>query len=424
MENKEIINNKYLTVKDKGEGATATVFQVKDIKTEKDYAAKIFKKSNNFFLKEVEMLNSLKKVQSPYIIKIIESNISQNGQLHTGDKPYIILEYASKGELFDYIRSTSNGLKEKHCKLIFYKISKGIQACHNAGICHRDLKPQNILLDDNFLPKICDFGFAIFNDKNLKDYLGTLNYAAPEIFLKKPYDGFKVDIFSLGVVLFNLATCKFGFIEANKKDAYYKLIMTRHYEQYWNIVGKKINKKLSEEPTIPEKYVPENQIETFEEKVGKNLQNEDLLSEQMTKLNEKFNELHINHIKNTEKLNKNLEDEQPKVPQNANNEEFNEDTFYEEIIRVGFNISSKSIQTNPEEENKENNENLKEMTVLDIIEYLRKVCCQVIVYTPTTTFSINLPKVLNRKNEEEDFNEKKRKSKRNYVKKFKKKILY
>ena len=70
------------------------------------------------------------------------------------------------------------------------------------------------------------------------------------------------------------------------------------------------NKNKKEEPTIPEKYVPENQIETFEEKVGKNLQNEDLLSEQMTKLNEKFNELHINHIKNTEKLNKNLEDKQ------------------------------------------------------------------------------------------------------------------
>jgi hypothetical protein len=70
------------------------------------------------------------------------------------------------------------------------------------------------------------------------------------------------------------------------------------------------NKNKKEEPTVPEKYVPENQIETFEEKVGKNLQNEDLLSEQMTKLNEKFNELHINHIKNTEKLNKNLEDKQ------------------------------------------------------------------------------------------------------------------
>ena len=247
MKSKEIINNKYLTVKDKGEGATAKVFQVKDIKTEKDYAAKIFKKSSNFFIKEVEILNSLKKVQNPYIINIIESNINQNGQLPTGDPQYIILEYASKGELFDYIISSTNGLKEKYCKLIFYKICKGIQACHNAGICHRDLKLQNLLLDDNFNPKICDFGFAIFNDKNLKDYLGTLNYAAPELFLKNPYDGFKIDIFSLGVVLFNLATCKFGFIEANKKDAYYRLIITRHYEQYWNIVRKKINKELSEE---------------------------------------------------------------------------------------------------------------------------------------------------------------------------------
>ena len=116
--------------------------------------------------------------------------------------------------------------------------------------------------------------------------------------------------------------------------------------------------------------------------------------------------------KEEKKENEEDEEDQPKVPQNASNEEFNEETFYEEIIRVGFKISAKSIQTNPEEENKENNENLKEMTVLDIIEYLRKVCCQVIVYTPSTTFSINLPKVLNRNNEEEDFNEKKRKSKR------------
>jgi septum formation inhibitor MinC len=71
--------------------------------------------------------------------------------------------------------------------------------------------------------------------------------------------------------------------------------------------------------------------------------------------------------KEEKKENEEDEEDQPKVPQNASNEEFNEDTFYEEIIRVGFNISSKSIQTNPEEENKENNENLKEMTVLDII---------------------------------------------------------
>ena len=243
MECKEIINNKYLTIDNKGEGATANVFEVRDIKTEKVYAAKVFKKScDYYFLKEIEMLNAIKKDNNPYIINSIESNISENGQLPTEEKKYIILEYSSKGELSDYISLANNGLKEKYCKLIFYKILKGIQACHNAGICHRDLKLQNILLDDNFNPKICDFGFATFNEKNLKDFLGTLNYLAPELILRKPYDGFKADIFSLGVILLNLATCKIGFFEASKNDQFYRLIMTQHYNHYWKIVGEGINK--------------------------------------------------------------------------------------------------------------------------------------------------------------------------------------
>ena len=243
MEYKEIINNKYLTINNKGEGATSKVFEVKDIKTEKVYAAKVFKKScDYYFLKEIEILNTIKKVNNPYIINMIESNISENGQLPKEEKKYIILEYASKGDLSDYISLANNGLKEKYCKLIFYKILKGIQACHNAGICHRDLKLQNILLDENFNPKICDFGFATFNEKNLKDFLGTLNYSAPEIILGKPYDGFKADIFSLGVILLYLATCKKGFFKANKDDQHYRLIMTQHYKQYWKVVGEAINK--------------------------------------------------------------------------------------------------------------------------------------------------------------------------------------
>ena len=246
MENKQIINNKYIIIEKEGDGATSNVFQVKEIKTEKVYAAKIFKNSSNFYLKEIEILNAIKKSNNPYIINMIESNITENGQLPAGDQQYIILEYAPKGELFDYISLINNGFKEKYCKVIFYKILKGIQACHNVGICHRDLKLQNILLNDNFNPKICDFGFATFNDKNLKDYLGTLNYVAPELYLKRPYDGFKVDIFNLGVILLNLATCWIGFLEATKNDKYYKLIIDKDYKKYWFKVGKNIN-KISEE---------------------------------------------------------------------------------------------------------------------------------------------------------------------------------
>ena len=56
------------------------------------------------------------------------------------------------------------GLGEKYGKVIFRKILEGVQACHNANICHRDLKMQNILFDEQFNPKICDFGFAAFNN--------------------------------------------------------------------------------------------------------------------------------------------------------------------------------------------------------------------------------------------------------------------
>ena len=87
----------------------------------------------------------------------------------------MILEYEEKGCLFDYIYYPKSGFSEKHSKLIFSKILKGIQAIHSQNICHRDIKLENILVDKNYNPIICDFGFATLNKKNLKDLLGTKN---------------------------------------------------------------------------------------------------------------------------------------------------------------------------------------------------------------------------------------------------------
>ena len=75
-------------------------------------------------------------------------------------------------------------------------------------------------------------------------------------------------------------------------------------------MSKRKDKNKKEEPSKPEKYIPENQIETFEDRVGKTKTNEDLLSNQMTQISDKFRQLHLDHIKNTEKITKNLEDKQ------------------------------------------------------------------------------------------------------------------
>ena len=242
IKDQESIDSKYLIVDKKGHGATANVYLVREPNQEQLYAAKVLKEPSNLFEKEINILNTLKSANNSNIVNIISSGeglvIRKN---HPEQKSqYLVLEYASKGELFNYIYCAKCGLSERYSKVIFAKILRGIQACHNAGICHRDLKMQNILVDDNFNPKICDFGFATQNNSHLSEYLGTRSYADPYILRNKPYDGFKADIFSLGVVLLTLTTCKIGFVEATKLDPYYRLIMTKHYDRYWAAVASQI----------------------------------------------------------------------------------------------------------------------------------------------------------------------------------------
>ena len=237
------IDNKYTILETKGRGATANVYLVEDKNDKAKYAVKVLKEITSYFQKEIDILKTVSVLKNPYIVNLINYG---EGPVKIKSKPvknnqYVVLEYASKGELFDYIYCAEKGLNEKYAKLIFHKILKGVQAIHNSGICHRDLKMQNILVDDKFNPKICDFGFGAKlmgedGSGRLNEFLGTQNYAAPEIFLHRPYDGVKADIFSLGVILLNLVTSKMGFIQATRNDKYYRCIMAKKYNMYWNLV--------------------------------------------------------------------------------------------------------------------------------------------------------------------------------------------
>ncbi len=244
MNSEETIDNKYIIKEKKGKGATAYVFLVEEQNTQKIYASKVLNEPSNLFNKEIEILNALKSINNPYIVNIIDSG---TGPIIRANRPtttsqYIVLEYAPRGDILKYIQLTQNGLREKYGKVIFRKILKGVQACHNANICHRDLKMENILFDEQFNPKICDFGLAAFNELKLKDFVGTETNAAPEVLLHKPYDGFKADIFSLGVILFTLVTCKKGFEKAHEKLHSYRLIKNEKYDLFWFFIGNQIPK--------------------------------------------------------------------------------------------------------------------------------------------------------------------------------------
>ncbi|XP_070000793.1 serine/threonine-protein kinase SIK3 homolog isoform X2 [Penaeus vannamei] len=156
-------------------------------------------------LREIEIL---KKLRHPYIIRLYEV-------METERKIFLVTEYASYGELFDYV--VNNGrMIEKEARTKFMQIVAALRYCHKRGIVHRDLKAENLLLDKDLNIKLADFGFSNFYTPGvlLSTWCGSPPYAAPELFEGKAYDGPKADIWSLGVILYVLV-CGYLPFDAN-----------------------------------------------------------------------------------------------------------------------------------------------------------------------------------------------------------------
>lgn len=143
---------------------------------------------------------------------------------------YLVLEYIDNGELFEHI-SRHGWLGEEEAMRYFRQLLSAVGYCHSFNICHRDLKPENILLTKDFKIKVADFGMAALHqtpEHRLQTSCGSPHYAAPEVIRAAFYRGDKVDIWSMGVVLFaslsgylpfdhdNLP----GLLEAIKKGRY------------------------------------------------------------------------------------------------------------------------------------------------------------------------------------------------------------
>lgn len=115
-----------------------------------------------------------------------------------------------------------------------------IDYLHNtAGVVHRDLKPENLLLSHNYKLKIADFGLSarFEGDQGAGihySHVGTRQYQAPEVLEQRSYRGDRVDIFSMGVILFTMVTGAMPYLtEASVTDPLYKLILRRCKEEYW-----------------------------------------------------------------------------------------------------------------------------------------------------------------------------------------------
>ncbi|KAG9353107.1 hypothetical protein JZ751_017683 [Albula glossodonta] len=145
--------------------------------------------------REIEIMSSL---NHPHIITIYE--VFENKH-----KIVIVMEYASQGDLYDYICERQK-LSEREARHFFRQIVSAVHYCHQNGIVHRDLKLENILLDGQGNVKIADFGLSNLyrGDEYLQTFCGSPLYASPEIVNGRPYKGPEVDSWSLGVLLYTL----------------------------------------------------------------------------------------------------------------------------------------------------------------------------------------------------------------------------
>ncbi|XP_067827051.1 serine/threonine-protein kinase SIK3 homolog isoform X3 [Heptranchias perlo] len=184
-----------------GKGNFAVVKLATHIVTKAKVAIKIVDKTQleeenlKKIFREVQIM---KMLRHPHIIRLYQV-------METERMIYLVTEYASGGEIFDHLVAHGR-MAEKEARKKFKQIVAAVHFCHCRNIVHRDLKAENLLLDANLNIKIADFGFSnIFTPGQLlKTWCGSPPYAAPELFEGKEYDGPKVDIWSLGVVLYVL----------------------------------------------------------------------------------------------------------------------------------------------------------------------------------------------------------------------------
>ncbi|XP_069089967.1 serine/threonine-protein kinase MARK1 isoform X4 [Pleurodeles waltl] len=205
----------YRLLKTIGKGNFAKVKLARHVLTGREVAVKIIDKTQlnpTSLQKLFREVRIMKILNHPNIVKLFEV-------IETEKTLYLIMEYASGGEVFDYLVAHGR-MKEKEARAKFRQIVSAVQYCHQKCIVHRDLKAENLLLDADMNIKIADFGFSneFTVGSKLDTFCGSPPYAAPELFQGKKYDGPEVDVWSLGVILYTLVSGSLPFDGQNLKE--------------------------------------------------------------------------------------------------------------------------------------------------------------------------------------------------------------
>ncbi|KAK8836227.1 hypothetical protein M9Y10_039859 [Tritrichomonas musculus] len=329
---------KYQKIKEIKRGGYGEIYQIRKISTSEIYVAKIIKINQDSDFNKTcidHEIQILMNVKHPTIINMLGFTLND----FEGNKNVtILMNYYKNGSLLDLLTKAQKGVAPTEFndtirQIIITGIARGMKYLHDRRIIHRDLNPNNVLLDDDLHPLISDFGLSKYYDYDTNEHShneGTQGYMAPEYILGPIYNE-KVDVFSFGILMY----------EVVMDQKAYKNMSSLNYNQY---IIQMINNKIRPTFIYPVKQSIRDLIEkcwsedpndrpTFEYIFNKlaNLDNKDVDDPDSYFLDgveiNGFNsyvesildatdsvEYLINHLKRANKENKEL---------NANNEELN-----------------------------------------------------------------------------------------------------
>ena len=245
----------YILIKQINSGASGIVYEVKNIKTNETYAAKVIHYSNDDQYKETinREIGIMMRVVHPTLIGFQGfSLVDFNGIPNIT----ILMDYIELGSLSDVLDKFQHSLLEKvydntSRQIILVGIAYGMMQLHQRHVIHRDLKPENILIDSNYFPHISDFGYSkiyeIGHTLSQSKTCGTMIYMAPEVLKGAPYDG-KADVYSFSIIMFQVLTDTFPY-------PLVKAMKMTEYQFQINVVEKNYRPEFPEDITIKESLV-------------------------------------------------------------------------------------------------------------------------------------------------------------------------
>ncbi|KAL6623467.1 hypothetical protein ACP70R_033346 [Stipagrostis hirtigluma subsp. patula] len=205
-----------------GRGTFAKVYLARPVAGGEPVAVKVIDKAEvmgtaGMAPRVLREVTAMRRLRHPNVLRLHEV-------LATRARIYLVMELAPGGDLLSRLAALPRRrLPEHAARRVFVQLVAALAYCHARGVAHRDVKPQNVLLDGDGNLKVSDFGLSALpdslrDDGRLHTACGTPAYAAPEVLRRKAYDGAKADAWSCGVILFVLLAGYLPFDDSNIAD--------------------------------------------------------------------------------------------------------------------------------------------------------------------------------------------------------------